>query len=377
MRANDHLPLSGCRVIELAGVGPAPFAAMMLGELGADVVRIERVGGERLFPGAPELEFTNRGKRSVRLNLKEPAAVAAVLRAVSVSDILIEGYRPGAAERLGLGPADCLKANPSLVYGRMTGWGQDGPRAGEVGHDINYLAITGALHAIGPAESPAIPLNLLGDFGGGGTYLVTGILAALRQAESTGRGQVVDAAIVDGVLHLMTGIHAMAAAGAWKSARQSNLLDGAAPFYCTYRTSDGGHVAVGAIESRFFSALIDGTGVDIDLDRQHDVEYWPVIRERLATAFSGRTRDEWQAHFAGTEACVTPVLSIQEAAADPHLRARGSFTGEASRLQARPAPRLSLVPEVTPSRPPLPGADSREILAEWGLTSEEIANLTV
>ncbi|WP_045557815.1 CaiB/BaiF CoA transferase family protein [Streptomyces sp. FxanaA7] len=365
-------PLSGCRVLELAGIGPGPFAGMTLADLGAEVVRVDRPGGSGLFPGFEHVDVLNRGKKSVLLDLKRPDAVRAVLDMAARADVLIEGYRPGVAERLGLGPDDCLARNPRLVYGRMTGWGQDGPLARLAGHDIGYIALTGALHAVGRAGGPPqIPLNLVGDFGGGGTYLVIGVLAALREAERTGRGQVVDAAIVDGTAHLLAGTHMMLATGTWQDERGVNLLDGGAPFYAVYETSDGRHMAVGALEPKFYAELLAVLGLDEDPAVQHDRTGWPRLRERLAAAFASRTQDEWAKAFSTSDACVAPVLSLREASNHPHIRARGTLVERDGVLQPAPAPRFSATPTALGSPPPVPGRHTADVLTSWDVEDAE------
>lgn len=363
-------PLTGVRVVELAGLGPGPFATMMLADLGADVVRIDRPVGAGLFPGKPEEDLLNRGKRSVILDLKRPEAIEVVLRLLETADVIVEGYRPGVAERLGLGPDVCVERNPRLIYGRMTGWGQTGPLAQTAGHDIDYIALTGALHAIGDADTgPRVPLNLVGDFGGGGMYLVVGILAALHVAQRTGRGQVVDAAIVDGAAHLLTGIHAFFNAGAWIDRREANMLDGGAPFYTTYETADGRHMAVGAIEPKFYAELLARLGIDEDPSRQNDRHAWPTIRATLAATFAKQTMAEWCEVFEGSDACVVPVVSLSEAMAHPHIQSRGSIVDHGGAVQAAPAPRFSRSRTALSNPPPTPGQHTRAALAEWGITN--------
>ncbi|MEE1764920.1 MULTISPECIES: CaiB/BaiF CoA transferase family protein [unclassified Streptomyces] len=365
-------PLAGCRVLELAGIGPGPFAGMTLADLGAEVVRVDRPGGSGLFAGFEHVDVLNRGKKSVLLDLKRPDAVRAVLDMAARADVLIEGYRPGVAERLGLGPDDCLASNPRLVYGRMTGWGQDGPLARLAGHDIGYIALTGALHAVGSAGGPPqIPLNLVGDFGGGGTYLVIGVLAALREAERTGRGQIVDAAIVDGTAHLLAGTHMLLATGTWQDERGVNLLDGGAPFYAVYETSDGRHMAVGALEPKFYAELLAVLGLDEDPAAQHDRTGWPRLRERLAAAFASRTQDEWAKAFSASDACVAPVLSLREASDHPHIRARGTLVERDGVLQPAPAPRFSATPTALGSPPPVPGRHTADVLESWDVEDAE------
>lgn len=356
-------PLSGVKVVELAGIGPAPFACMMLAELGAEVLRIERPGGG-LALGPPELELLNRGRRSVALDLKNPAAIDAVLQLVAGADVLIEGFRPGVAERLGLGPDACHEVNPKLVYGRMTGWGQDGPLAQSAGHDIDYLALSGALHLIGRAGGPPqVPVNLLGDFAGGSLYLVVGVLAALVEARGSGRGQVVDAAIVDGAAHLTTMIYGALAGGTWKQERGTNLLDTGAPFYDVYETADGEFMAVGAIEPAFYDELV--RLLEIDAPDRYDLANWPELHEVLTKTFAQRTQAEWTELFDGTDACVSPVL--RPAADHPHLVARGTFIDRDGVRQPAPAPRFSRTPSELTEPPARPGQHTRTALTEWGV----------
>lgn len=361
-------PLRGLTVVEIGGIGPAPFAGMTLADLGADVIRIDRPGAGSDFPGSPREDLLNRGKRSIALNLKDPANVERVLTIVERADVLIEGFRPGVVERLGLGPDVCLARNPRLIFGRMTGWGQNGPLSNSAGHDLSYIAVTGALHAIGDHDGPpVIPLNLVGDYGGGGLYLVVGVLAALRELELSGCGQVVDAAIVDGVSHLLTGTHAMLATGTWADRRGENVLDGGAPYYAVYRTADGRYMAVAAIENQFYAALIERLGVTVDPAGQSDRTAWHQVRTIFAGAFASRTQQEWCEHFDGSDACVSPVLSLRDAAGNPHLKTRGTLLEHDGILQAAPAPRFSVSSDVPWRRPPLPGEDTTEILQEFSL----------
>ncbi|MFK0287330.1 CaiB/BaiF CoA transferase family protein [Streptomyces sp. NPDC090499] len=361
-----HGPLSGVRVVELAGIGPAPFAAMLLADLGADVVRVDRPGGPGLAID-PAYDVTNRNKRSVLIDLKSPDGPARVLDLAERADILVEGYRPGVAERLGVGPGDCHARNPRLVYGRMTGWGQEGPLAQRAGHDIAYIALTGTLGMIGrPDEPPAVPANLLGDYAGGSLYLVVGVLAALHHARATGTGQVVDAAIVDGTAHLAAMIHGMVAAGGWQDRRGANLLDGGCPYYGTYETADGGHMAVGALEPQFYAEFLRLLGGLDDLaDARKDWTRWGELRERVAARFKARTRDEWTALFEGSDACVAPVLSLREAPHHPHLAARGTFTDHGGITQPAPAPRFSATPTAVRTPPARPGADTAAVAGDW------------
>ncbi len=340
-------PLAGINVIELAGIGPTPFCAMLLADMGARVVRIERPVVSGGVPPSDVIgaNVLNRGRRVVALDLKQPAAVAAVLDLVEQSDALIEGFRPGVMERLGLGPDVCLARNPRLVYGRMTGWGQDGPLANSVGHDINYIALSGALHAIGQQDAPSIPLNLIGDFGGGGMLLAFGVVCALLEARTSQQGQVVDAAMSDGAALLMTMIYQLKALGGWKNARASNVLDGAAHFYTTYACADGKHIAVGAIEPRFYIALCERCGISDPLfTQQWNTQQWAEQKAHLAELFAQKTRDEWCVLLEGSDACVTPVLDLDEAPLHPHNQARKTFVAHAGMLQPAPAPRFSRTP---------------------------------
>ncbi|GAA4752771.1 CaiB/BaiF CoA-transferase family protein [Nocardioides endophyticus] len=367
-------PLAGISIVELGGLGPSAFATMLMADLGADVVRVDRArpahGGVEAT-SAPKFDLLNRGKRSLALDLKRPEAVEIVLSLVDCADALTDPFRPGVAERLGLGPTECLARNPRLVYARMTGWGQEGPLASTAGHDINYIALTGALHGIGAAGGPpTVPVNYVGDFGGGGTYLVIGLLAALREAAATGIGQVVDAAIVDGVSHLLSSTHAMYAGGLWQDQRGVNVLDGGAPFYSVYECADGQHVAVGAGEGKFYSALLQHLGLNDDPRHQLDESRWPDLRRRIADVFLTKPRDVWAAELEHTDCCVTPVLGLVEAAEHPHLKARGSLRTRDGVLQAGSAPRFSGAVPDEPTAPPLPGEHSRQILVDLGLDVE-------
>ena len=360
-----HGPLSGVRVVELAGIGPGPFAAMLLADLGADVVRVDRPGGVGLAINT-EYDITNRNKRSVIVDLKSADGPARVLDLAARADILIEGYRPGVAERLGVGPEACHARNPELVYGRMTGWGQEGPLAHRAGHDIAYIALTGTLGMIGsPDEPPAVPANLLGDYAGGSLYLVVGVLAALHHARAGGSGQVVDAAIVDGTSHLAAMIHGMLAAGGWQDRRGANLLDGGCPYYGTYETADGKYMAVGALEPQFYDEFVRVLGIPEHADARKDWTRWGELREAVATRFKSRTRDEWTALFEGSDACVAPVLSLREAPHHPHLAARGTFTAHGGITQPAPAPRFSATPTVVRTGPAQPGADTADVARDW------------
>ncbi|MDH6212964.1 CaiB/BaiF CoA transferase family protein [Streptomyces pseudovenezuelae] len=358
-------PLVGVRVVELAGIGPGPFAAMLLADLGADVVRVDRPGGVGLGIN-PDYDVTNRNKRSVIVDLKSPDGPARVLDLAERADILIEGFRPGVAERVGVGPEACHARNPRLVYGRMTGWGQDGPLAHRAGHDIAYLAVTGTLGMIGePDRPPAVPANLLGDYAGGSLYLVVGVLAALHHARVSGAGQVVDTAIVDGASHLAAMIHGMVAAGGWQDRRGANLLDGGCPYYGTYETADGKYMAVGALEPQFYAEFVTLLGIPDQADARKDWARWGELREAVAARFRSRTREEWTAVFEGTDACVAPVLSLGEAPHHPHLAARGTFTDHGGITQPAPAPRFSATPTTVRTGPAQPGADTAEVARDW------------
>ncbi|MYW62804.1 CoA transferase [Streptomyces sp. SID8379] len=360
-------PLAGVRVVELAGIGPGPFAAMLLADLGADVVRVDRPGGAGLGIN-PEYDITNRNKRSVIVDLKSGSGTERVLQLVDCADVLIEGYRPGVAERLGVGPETCHARNARLVYGRMTGWGQEGPLAQRAGHDIAYIAPTGTLGMIGrPDEPPTVPANLVGDYAGGSLYLVVGILAALHHARATGTGQVVDAAIVDGTAHLTSMIHGMLAAGGWQDRRGANLLDGGCPFYGTYETADGLHMAVGALEQQFYDEFIHLMGLEDVAAARGDLSRWGELREAVAARFAQRTRDEWTAVFEGSDACVAPVLSLGEAPRHPHLAARGTFVDHGGITQPAPAPRFTRTPTAVRTGPALPGADTADVARDWGV----------
>ena len=356
-------PLAGVRVLELAAIGPVPFAARLLGDLGADVVRVERPRRGAVAE-ALNVEGMARGQRSVGIDLKHPDGAEAALALVERADVLLEGYRPGVAERMGVGPGPCRSRNPGLVYGRMTGWGQDGPLSQSAGHDINYLALSGALHSLGPADGPpSPPLNLVADYGGGGMLLAVGVLAALVERGTSGQGQVVDAAMVDGAALLMSLMYVLRGTGQWSLERGGNLLDGSAPFYRTYETSDGRFVAVGAVEPQFFAALVGGLGRPELAARQYDRESWPELTRTLADAFSSRTRDEWAEAFAGTDACLTPVLDLDEAPHHAHSTARSAFVSADGASQPAPSPRFERSGCATVLPPPVPGEHTRELLS--------------
>ena|SRR5271165_5088835 len=369
-------PLSGVRVIEIASLAPAPFGCMILADLGADVLRVDRA--ERCGPGSRQpIDPLSRGRRSVGLNLKDPAAIGLLLRLIEDADVLVEGFRPGVAERLGFGPQICAERNPRLIFARMTGWGQDGPLARSAGHDIDYIAISGALGIVGRAgEPPVPPVNLLGDFGGGGMLLALGILAALVERAGSGLGQVIDAAMVDGSALLTSFVYGLRAAGSWQDQRGSNLLDGGAPFYDTYQTADGEYMAVGALEPQFYAALLDGLGLtEAGLPGQHDRAGWPVLRQAFAEKFASQSRADWERIFAGTDACVSPVLSIAEAPRHAHALARSAFVDVSGLTQPAPAPRFGRTAAGVPAAPPRLGADTDPVLTSLGLSGTDISDL--
>lgn len=373
----SHGALHGVRVVEIAALGPVPFAGMLLADMGADVIRVDRVSRQAAGVGATAgTDPRHRGRRSVGIDLKQPDGAGLLLRLLDDADVLMEGMRPGVTERLVIGPDPCLARNPRLVYARMTGWGQTGPLAQRAGHDINYISVAGALYPMGPAaQPPPVPLNLVGDFGGGALYLAFGIVCALRERDASGAGQVVDAAMVDGVTSLTAMFHGMLAAGTWSPRRQDNVLDGAAPFYRTYRAADGGFVAVGAIEPQFYAQLLAGLGLAATDWPQHDRSNWPAQHAEFERLFAGRERDEWVTVFDGTDACVTPVLTLTEAAGHPHQVARGALVPVGDAHQPAPAPRFSRTPSRPPGPPVGPGEHTDPILADLGLSPAEIADL--
>lgn len=378
MTAVGFGPLKGVKVVEMAGIGPAPFAAMLLADMGADVVRVDRPVASDLGLGLePRFDTYNRNKRLVAVDLKSADGLAAVKRMIGQADILIEGFRPGVMERLGLGPEVCRGINRRLVFGRMTGWGQDGELAMTAGHDLNYIALSGALHAIGPEGGPpVVPLNLIGDLGGGALYLAMGVLAALTEARSSGEGQVVDAAIVDGVTSMMSMFYALRQMKAWTPERGRNLLDGGAPYYALYETSDGGHVSVAAVEGKFYRELLERLGLaDADLPKQNDRRHWGAVRERFAGIFRTKTRDEWTRVFAGSDACFAPVLDLDEAMSDAVAQERRMFGALDGVVQPATAPRFSRTPGALVASAPDPKGGSAPVLADWGFSADEIAAL--
>jgi alpha-methylacyl-CoA racemase len=370
-------PLAGMKVVEIATVGPTPFCGMVLADLGADVIRVDRAGDGPPLLMEPGADPSERSRRSISIDLKSDGASEVVLCLAQRADVLIEGFRPGVAERLGFGPDACRQRNPRLVYGRVTGWGRRGPLAPRAGHDINFLALAGALHPIGRrGDPPAIPMNMVADYGGGGMLLAVGVLAALWERERSGLGQVVDASMVDGSALLTTMIHGLRAAGLWSDERGVNLLDSGAPFYDVYQTADGGYMAVGALEPRFYSALIQGLGLEgAALPEQYDRSGWPLLRERFASTFLAKSRQEWEDAFAGLDACVAPVLALGEAPWHPHNVARGTFIEVGGVTQPGPAPRFERTPPALPTPPPRVGEHTEVILAECGFTAADIAAL--
>jgi alpha-methylacyl-CoA racemase len=371
-------PLTGLKVIEIAGIGPGPFCAMMLSDMGAEVLRVDRLGDADLgLDVDPRFSVLNRGRRSVAVDLKTAEGVAAVKRLIARADVVLEGFRPGVMERLGLGPDECLALNPRLVYGRMTGWGQDGPMAQAAGHDINYIALAGVLHSIGPRGGrPVPPLNLVGDFGGGGMYLAFGIVCALLEAGRSGQGQVVDAAMVDGAASLAAAVFGLRAKGIWTDERGDNILDSGAPWYDVYETRDGRFVAIGSIEKRFYGELLQRAGLEGEpLPAQWDRARWPELRARLADVFKGRTRDEWCALMEGSDVCFAPVLTMAEAAAHPHNAARGTFVEVDGVTQPAPAPRFSRSKTAIQGPPARRGEHTEAALSDWGFAAPDIAQL--
>lgn len=375
-------PLEGVRIVEIGSIGPGPFCAMMLADMGADVVRVDRPASS---PGATDagddglpIDFVNRrGRRSLGVDLKHPRGVEVVLRLAETADALIEGFRPGVAERLGIGPDECLRRNPRLVYGRMTGWGQQGPMATAPGHDINYLALTGLLHAIGPAERPIPPLNLVGDFGGGGMLLAFGVVCGVLEASRSGQGQVVDAAMLDGASLLGSMFHGLRQIGQWEDRRESNRLDGGAPFYGTYETADGRWVAIAANEPQFYAVLLDVLELPADeLPAQMDQSSWPEMRKRFAEIFAGRTRQEWEQRFAGLETCFSPVLTLDEALRHEHNTTREVFVPVEGVLQPAPAPRFGRTPGAVAGGAARPGEHTETVLRDWGFADAEVSELT-
>ncbi|MEQ1890730.1 MAG: CaiB/BaiF CoA-transferase family protein [Alphaproteobacteria bacterium] len=372
-------PLAGVRIVELAGIGPAPMCAMLLADMGADVVRVDRTEAADLgMKRDPKGDLLNRGRPSVAVDLKTSEGVETVLRLIDQADAVIEGFRPGVMERLGLGPDVCLKRNAKLVFGRMTGWGQYGPLSHAAGHDINYISIVGALHAIGPkGGAPVVPLNLVGDFGGGALYLAMGVLAGIIEARNSGKGQVIDCAMTEGAASLMTMFFAMKAMGNWNEQRGTNPVDGGSHFYTVYETKDGNYISVGSIEGKFYAELMQKTGLDkvAGLPDQHDTPKWEEMRERLRKIFLGKTRDEWCAIMEGSDVCFAPILNLEESMAHPHNVARGSFVKVDGIMQPAPAPRFDRTKSEIQKPPSVPGEDTDRTLAAWGFSGAEITTL--
>ena len=370
--------LSGYKIVEFAGIGPAPMCAMLLSDMGAEVLRLDRTEDANLgIPTDAKYGVLNRGRRSVALDLKRKEGAEVALKLIEKADALIEGFRPGVMERLGLGPDVCMARNPRLVFGRMTGWGQDGPLALAAGHDINYIALTGALHSIGrKGEAPVPPLNLVGDFGGGGVYLALGVVAALLEAQKSGKGQVIDVAMIDGASSLMAAIYGLRAAGRWTDVRGENILDTGAHYYDVYETSDGKYISIGSIEPKFYAELLRLSGLQQEeLPRQNDRPAWPGLKDRVAKIFKTKTREEWCKLMEGSEVCFAPVLSMQEAPSHPHNRQRGTFVEVDGVVQPAPAPRFSRTPSAIQRPPATPGEHTDEALRDWGLSATELAQL--
>ncbi|HYM31894.1 MAG TPA: CaiB/BaiF CoA-transferase family protein [Candidatus Cybelea sp.] len=371
-------PLAGIKVVELAGIGPGPFCCMLLSDMGADVLRVDRAEAADLgIPNDPKFNLLNRGRRSVAVDLKKPEGIAAVKKLIKQADVLVEGFRPGVTERLGLGPDDCFKLNPRLIYGRMTGFGQEGPIAHAAGHDINYIALTGALHSIGRrGGAPVPPLNLVGDFGGGALYLAFGIVCALLESKTSGKGQVVDTAMVDGASSLMTAIYGLRAAGRWTDVRGENVLDTGAPWYGVYETKDGKFVSIGSIEAKFYAELLRLTGLDKEeLPKQHDRKGWPKLHERFTAVFKSKSRDEWCKIMEGSDVCFAPVLSMAEAPAHAQNKARSTFVEVDGVVQPGPAPRFSRTKPKVQRGPARAGQHTVEALGDWGFAAADIAAL--
>ena len=371
-------PLNGVRIIEMGGIGPGPFCAMMLADMGAEVIRVDRKGPPENRPDA-KYEILHRGRRSIAMDLKKPEAVRALLKLIEHAEVLLEGFRPGVMERLGLGPEECLARNPKLVYGRMTGWGQDGPLSQAAGHDINYIALSGALHSIGKAgEKPVPPLNLVGDFGGGGMLLAFGIVCALYESDKSGQGQVIDAAMVDGAATLMAAFYGLRAGGKWNDQRGTNMLDGGAHFYDTYETADGKWISVGSIEPQFYALLLKHAGItDPDFTNRMEPGNWPRLKEKIAAVFKTKSRDDWCRIMENTDVCFAPVLTFEETMKHPHNVARKTFVEIEGVPQPSPAPRFSRTRVKIQGPPPAPGEHTDAVLEEWGLSTHEIEALKV
>ena len=370
--------LSGYKIVEFAGIGPAPMCAMLLSDMGAEVLRVDRAEEANLgIPTEAKYGVLNRGRRSVAIDLKKKEGAEVALKLIAKADAVIEGFRPGVMERLGLGPEVCMARNPRLVFGRMTGWGQDGPLALAAGHDINYIALTGALHSIGrKGEAPVPPLNLVGDFGGGGVYLALGVVAGILEAQKSGKGQVIDVAMIDGASSLMAAIYGLRAAGRWTDERGENILDTGSHYYDVYETSDGKYISIGSIEPKFYTELLRLSGLqNEELPRQNDRPAWPALKDRVAKIFKTKTREEWCKIMEGSEVCFAPVLNMQEAPSHPHNRQRGTFVEVDGVVQPAPAPRFSRTPSAIQRPPAVPGEHTDEALRDWGLSATELSQL--
>lgn len=369
-------PLAGVKVIEMKGIGPGPYAGMLLADMGAEVIVVERSATPTSIAPPSNLDINSRGKQSIVLDLKSPRGLETLLKLVATADVFFECYRPGVAERLGFGPDVCLQCNPKLVYGRMTGWGQTGPLAQSAGHDINYISLTGSLAAIGGAEKPVPPLNLVGDYAGGSLFLVMGILAALFETQKSGQGQVIDAAIVDGSASLMTIFHTLGNLGLWSNRREANMLDGAAHFYDCYETADGKFISIGSIEPQFYALLLEKAQLDPEVFKhQHDPAQWPQLKQRLVDIFKTRTRQYWCELMEGSDVCFAPVLDYSEAPQHPHNQARDTYTNIDGVVQPAPAPRFSRTACDTPASAPAEGADTQSVLRDWGFSQDDTAEL--
>ncbi|MFQ3316030.1 MAG: alpha-methylacyl-CoA racemase [Candidatus Poriferisodalaceae bacterium] len=370
-------PLTGIRVVELAGIGPGPFCAMLLADLGAEVIRVDRTSQVDIgIDRGRKYSVLNRSRKSISVDLKNPDGIETVLKLVESADALIEGFRPGVTERLGLGPDECMKRNPALVYGRMTGWGQEGPMAHAAGHDINYIALTGALHAIGGADKPSPPLNVVGDFGGGGVFLAFGLCAALLESKNSGLGQVVDAAMTEGAASLMGSLYGMYASGGWSNNREDNVLDGGSYYYGVYETADNKFISIGSIEGKFHDVLLEITGLtDAATIDRNDRSTWEEKKQRMEQLVRLKTRDEWDDLMLGTDVCYAPVLNFEEAPKHPHNVARQSFVEVEGVMQPAPAPKFSRTPGTVQMPPPAPGQHTSEILSDWGFDANEIEKL--
>ena len=369
-------PLAGIKIIEMKGIGPGPYAGQVLADLGAEIIVVERASKANSIAVPSAMDINSRGKKSIALDLRKPEGLATLMKLVEGAQVIFEGNRPGVAEKLGFGPDECLKTNPTIIYGRMTGWGQSGPLAHSAGHDLNYISLTGAAAAIGTNNQPTPPLNLVGDYAAGSMFLVTGILAALLEVQTSGKGQVIDTAITDGSAHLMSMFHTLESIGAWKTDRESNMLDGGSPFYAAYQTADGKHVSVGSIEPQFFAEMIDKTGMPNSfIEDQNNLKKWPEMKITMIETFKSKTRQEWVDIFEGSDACVAGILDFKEAINHPHNQARGTYININGVDQPAPAPRFSRTVCDKPEAPHAEGADTKTVLADWGFSTDEIEAL--